>query len=219
MVLGFSRASAESRWHTTWLTAFKVTRWSGWEVIRNSCASVLTPFLKSALSTATSPLLLYSSHNIFLSLGYITVRGEGKMEKAKGSKLLPLPPHYSASWPTMCLLVIVSEAHRYFATTVHYRQWSKMLQVASETSTHSYHGCINQASLTVQIIQWIGRHNFGCIQLILLHTVSCLVLVLVHCNETTVSMRQNLVSILSLTADHNASTMGAGSGKEYSKPL
>ena len=50
---GFSRASADSRWHTTLLTAFNVIRWSGWEDTCNNCASVLTPFLKSALSTAT----------------------------------------------------------------------------------------------------------------------------------------------------------------------
>jgi hypothetical protein len=64
---------------------------------------------------------LYWTQGI-VSLGFVTVRGEGKMERAGGSKTpyalsLPLAPT-SAGWPQNCVFVAVNEARRYLATRI-----------------------------------------------------------------------------------------------------
>jgi hypothetical protein len=66
---------------------------------------------------------MYSGHKVSVSLSYVTVRGEGKMERARGSKtpymlLLLLPPHISVGWPPMCVFVTVNVAQRYLATSI-----------------------------------------------------------------------------------------------------
>jgi hypothetical protein len=81
------------------------------------------------MCVAVYPLLMslgcdvYTGRKISASLSYVTVRGEGKMERSRGSKTsyalsLPLLPRTSAGWPTMCVFVTVSEARRYLATSI-----------------------------------------------------------------------------------------------------
>jgi hypothetical protein len=43
---------------------------------------------------------------------------EGKGGYTSYKLSLPLPPRFTAGWPTMCVFVTVSEAHRYLATTI-----------------------------------------------------------------------------------------------------
>jgi hypothetical protein len=63
----------------------------------------------------------YTERKIFPSLGYVAVRGGGKMEMTRGDKTpyalsLPLPPRSSAGWPP-CVFVKVNKAWRYLATS------------------------------------------------------------------------------------------------------
>jgi hypothetical protein len=69
---------------------------------------------------------MHTGFKISASLDYVTVRGKGMVERAKGqggSKTpyalsLSLPPCTSASWTPMCVFVTVNEAQRYFAKTL-----------------------------------------------------------------------------------------------------
>jgi hypothetical protein len=81
---------------------------------------------------------VWSGCKISASLSYITVREEGKMERARGSKmpyalLLPFPPHTSAGWSPICLFVTINEAQRYLATGILMFQ-RKVLPSSSGTS-------------------------------------------------------------------------------------
>jgi hypothetical protein len=65
---------------------------------------------------------VYTGRKIPASLSYVILRGEGKMEDARGSKTpyalsFPLPPRTSAGWPPTCVFVTVNEARRYLATS------------------------------------------------------------------------------------------------------
>jgi hypothetical protein len=64
-----------------------------------------------------------TGRKISATLSYVTVGGEGKMERARGSNTpyalsFPLPLRTSAGWPTMCVFVTVNEARRYLATSI-----------------------------------------------------------------------------------------------------
>lgn len=68
--------------------------------------------------------VVYTGRKISASLGYVAVRGEGKMEIAWGSKTpsalsLPLPsPPRLAGRPLTCVFVTVNGARRYLAESI-----------------------------------------------------------------------------------------------------
>jgi hypothetical protein len=73
-------------------------------------------------------IILYTGCKIFASLGYVTVKGEGKMERAREEQDAlcavasppSLPPSLYLGWlqSPRCVFIMVSEARRYLATSI-----------------------------------------------------------------------------------------------------
>jgi hypothetical protein len=65
-----------------------------------------------------------TGRKISARLTYITVTGEGKMERARGEQdaifavASLLLPRTSSAWPLTCVFVTVNEAQRYLATSL-----------------------------------------------------------------------------------------------------
>jgi hypothetical protein len=76
----------------------------------------------------TESITMYTGYKISPSLSHVIETGEGKMERARGSKTLyalslgslPLPPYTLVGWPPTCVFVMVNEAQRYLATSIDY---------------------------------------------------------------------------------------------------
>jgi hypothetical protein len=103
------------------------------ERFNRTCLAMLVTWGSSHHSTARPKIahgddclhiwLIYTGRKISASLSYVTVRGEGKLERTRSSKTphalsLPLPPRTLASWPPTCVFVTVNEARRYLTTSI-----------------------------------------------------------------------------------------------------
>jgi hypothetical protein len=71
---------------------------------------------------------------IYANVGYIIIRGEGKLERARWEQdalyfLVPLPPRTAAGCPTTRVFVAVSEARRYLAANIPYIICSRQANV------------------------------------------------------------------------------------------
>lgn len=68
-------------------------------------------------------LCFYTGHKLSANLGYFTIKGEWKMERAEEehntlSATIYFPPHPSAAWP-LYVFVMVNKVRRYLTTSIH----------------------------------------------------------------------------------------------------